>query len=441
MILCFHLNCFYKQNLLPGPIKETDVFDMEKIKEFSNLARRRGNDAGIMEKTKVLFTLAHLLRNIHRKVHPSDQNLRSYVNDKTSRSFMSNVLWKTALAAVIGIGAGVAAAAALPVTATYVTTVGIGGLVGIATYSVGSALAIQTSVDNRDTSYTVEENIVIAFTECNCGLEGRGNSRIFATTPGVVATKPMEFPWMVRLDIIRNNDHELCGGSLINSKWVLTAAHCVMKCDKNTGKCKQLNSADITVILGDWDKTKVDKGEKQYGLANIYSHKDFKFVDPVHHYDIALLQLKQDVAFNSTHVRPICLPKTFGISYAGLDATVTGWGRNWTNYKETQWTYPDKLRKLTGKVMTNKECLLQDDTDIDNICVRFAHGKTCAGDSGGPLITKRGQNFELIGVNSFTPDTRCDHANFAPFAKVTRKKIFQWIQNKIGTQSTTCPRP
>lgn len=364
---------------------------------------------------------------------------------------MSDTIWKTALAAVIGIGAGVAAAAALPVTATYVTTVGIGGLVGILTFSVGNVVAMQTSMNNIDTSNTVEENIVIAFVECYCGLKGRGNSRIFTTTHTLhmVETQRMEFPWMVRLDITRNKHHELCGGSLINSKWVLTAAHCVMQCDENTGKCNKLKSDDITVILGDWDKTKVEKGEEQYGLAEFHSHPDFRFDKPVHRYDIALLKLKQDLDFSRTHVRPICLPEDFSNDYKYYYATVTGWGRSWTNDKETQWKYPDKLRKLTGMVMNNSTCMSKAHTSSDNICVSFYYGKTCAGDSGGPLITKPptddgftpGENFELIGVNSFTPDTRCNRAYYAPFAKVTKRAIFEWIQYTIsGTQSTTCPR-
>jgi len=427
------------------PINENDVFDMQKIREFSDFASTRGNDAEIMEKTKILLTLSHLLRNIHRKVHPSDANSRTDVNRKTPRSLELNLNWKVALSAVIGLGLGVAAVAAAPIVlpAAGITTVSaysFGAIVGGGTFLAGNYVALATSIENTDTSNTVVNNIAITFKGCYCGLKGRGNSRIFAVPyfHGLVTTTPKEFPWMVRLDITRNNDQELCGGSLINSKWILTAAHCVM----------QLNSADITVILGDWDKTKTDSGEKQYDLAEFHTHPKFTFINPVHHYDIALLKMKQDLDFGSTHVRPICLPEDISRYYAGWDATVTGWGKSWTNPGQTQWKYPDKLRKLTGIVLKNMECLNKPDTGVDNICVKFKYGKTCAGDSGGPLITKipqhdgetPGENYELIGVNSFTPDTRCDHANFAPFAKVTNKDIFEWIHNTIGTQFTTCPR-
>merc|ERR1719369_1267006 len=57
---------------------------------------------------------------------------------------------------------------------------------------------------------------------CFCGLANRSNggNRIFRGN----TTNKNEYPWMARLMF---NNTFICGGSLINSKWVLTAAHCV----------------------------------------------------------------------------------------------------------------------------------------------------------------------------------------------------------------------
>jgi integrin beta 3 len=64
---------------------------------------------------------------------------------------------------------------------------------------------------------------------CNAGYAGKvdvpldeENQRI---TNGIVAA-PCQFPWQVA---VITDYTFFCGGSLISSQWVLTAAHCVDK--------------------------------------------------------------------------------------------------------------------------------------------------------------------------------------------------------------------
>ena len=43
----------------------------------------------------------------------------------------------------------------------------------------------------------------------------------------IKATEENEFPWQVALLVHVDQSYFFCGGSLINSFWVLTSAHCV----------------------------------------------------------------------------------------------------------------------------------------------------------------------------------------------------------------------
>ena len=56
--------------------------------------------------------------------------------------------------------------------------------------------------------------------DCSCGVAQR-TSRIV----GGVETEVSEYPWQAGL-VDKGSSSIWCGGSLLNSKWVLTAAHC-----------------------------------------------------------------------------------------------------------------------------------------------------------------------------------------------------------------------
>ena len=57
--------------------------------------------------------------------------------------------------------------------------------------------------------------------ECYCGLAERATRIV-----GGEDTEVNEYPWQAGLVSRGNPSYVWCGGSLISSKWVLTAAHC-----------------------------------------------------------------------------------------------------------------------------------------------------------------------------------------------------------------------
>lgn len=202
-----------------------------------------------------------------------------------------------------------------------------------------------------------------------CGIRSQFSPRTLYANERrsrIVGGNPSSFgawPWHVALEIKYSGDRtrHRCGGVLLNSRWVATAAHCVhvwvvninfetTSQDQNVPELTiqmNLNSIptiwqnyhvlsklcnyrysekDISLRLGDYDKTDSlfePLPDVQREVQSIYEHNDF---DPLtYEFDIALLYMKQEVPYTD-HISPICLPDENLGDLEGSNAYITGWG-------------------------------------------------------------------------------------------------------------------
>ena len=105
----------------------------------------------------------------------------------------------------------------------------------------------------------------------------------------------------------------MCGGTIVNKKFVITAAHCY-------------NSmfTDLRVIVGEHNLCDgVNEGGKVIKVKKITLHPDYnsRTVDN----DIAVLELAEDLTFTDK-IKPACLPSSETKDYSGSASTISGWG-------------------------------------------------------------------------------------------------------------------
>merc|ERR1719458_1084879 len=115
---------------------------------------------------------------------------------------------------------------------------------------------------------------------CQCGVKGgAANGRIV----GGQETEQHEYPWQVGL-VSRNGRSPFCGGTLISSTHVLTAAHCT-----------QTDASSIAVILGEHNIA--DSEFNRVNVAEIINHPEYNSGTTDN--DYAILRLASPVTFTN----------------------------------------------------------------------------------------------------------------------------------------------
>jgi len=250
-----------------------------------------------------------------------------------------------------------------------------------------------------------------------CGVPNSNDRRIVGGQPA----EKNEYPWLVRL--VRFSGSLLCGGSLISSNTVLTAAHCYR------------DPSSIRAVVQDHDVTQ-DDGEIIIDVSLFITHPNYDSSTSQYEFDFAIVRLVQQVTFTKT-ISPVCLPR-IGQNYEQREAVVVGWGT-----LESFGSLPDILQEAEVTILTNKQCTTNTQyepfqiTD-DMICAAKPGKDSCQGDSGGPLLGYEGggRYFSVVGLVSWGYGCALSDAP-GVYARVTNQ--LDWIRDNI--EGSTCPAP
>ncbi|XP_048412768.1 complement factor B-like isoform X1 [Stegostoma tigrinum] len=271
----------------------------------------------------------------------------------------------------------------------------------------------------------------------DCGIRGNTVQRPVSRIFGGIKSKEYEWPWQV---IINLKNNEICGGSIISKRWILSAAHCF------NGSREMTNI--LTIQTGSVNRKKMSR---EFQVVEVIIHENFSRPSEMNN-DIALLKTKDPILFDA-HVRPVCLPCTkksaellssaagswdeachyedgLLTSHGGrnqkiMSGFITGWGY----YKKHGYISSFNLNHAQVNIEHFRSCDSPYPLTDNIFCAKGATTDSCTGDSGGPFVMERNRRWIQVGIISFGRTPVCG-VNFMGFYSNV-PKLMRWIRERV----------
>ncbi|XP_017476405.1 PREDICTED: trypsin-1-like [Rhagoletis zephyria] len=223
---------------------------------------------------------------------------------------------------------------------------------------------------------------------------------------GTSARDIVDFPYIVSVRLF--NKH-FCGGSIINERTVITAAHCL----------KGISASYVRVHAG----TKSRSSHEGVLVDASAVHYDPRFNMATMDYDIGLVRLASGLTFSSK-IQPIALPTEGELVLDGDVALVAGWG-----FTTPQGSGSYLLRYARVPIVNQAVCNRQLNEYLTDrmICAGYAKGgiDACQMDSGGPLVVDE----KLVGIVSW--GLGCAQPN-KPGVYTRVAELIPWVERTLA---------
>ncbi|XP_039598899.1 tissue-type plasminogen activator-like, partial [Polypterus senegalus] len=235
-------------------------------------------------------------------------------------------------------------------------------------------------------------------------------------------------PWQAAIFIYspRGQNYAFrCGGVLLDSCWVLSAAHCFPE---------EPAIDRLQVVLGRTYRVQNSTNEQVFGVKKLFMHE--KFNHETYDNDIVLLKLQGQgsrCAQETNYVRPVCLPEAQLTLPDWTECEISGYGKE----EEFGAFYSNRLKeghvrlwpadqctsdRLSGRLVTKNMLCAGDTRELDD---------ACKGDSGGPLVCSNKGRMSLLGIISWGDG--CGKKN-TPGVYTKVVNYLDWIDERMKQQ-------
>jgi len=233
-----------------------------------------------------------------------------------------------------------------------------------------------------------------------------------------------DWPWIANMRR-KSNPRHLCGASILNENFILTAAHCL-----GYGKP---DASDYQMRLGESHigQKEIEATERTFDIESITVHPKYDAVTYDH--DIALFKVKGKIEYN--HVtKPICIPNQGQEFDPKSKCFLAGWGHGEEDGQRIL-----KLQEVEMPLINHDVCEKafpdsHDEVTVNMICAGHKSGEfdACQGDSGGPLICDVGGTWQEAGIVSWGEGCGRE-GKYGVFTKVSNYR--KWIEETLKKEA------